>query len=91
MSFRDALLFVSGAVCLGYGIIALYFLRFLAPDPRPLVCLFGAAFLILALERVLLAANGVEWAHKPHISVTRLIAFLIIYLGDLGQNRPSPG
>lgn len=68
----------SGAVFFGYVVISLFFCRYWRQTGMRLFAAFAVAFLILALERVMILTVDVEPIHRPLIYLTRLVAFLVI-------------
>lgn len=78
---------VSGAVFFGYIIIALFFYRFWRRTGARLFGAFALAFLILAIERVMLLAALAEPINVPWIYSTRLLAFLVIAWAIWDMNR----
>lgn len=78
----------SGAIILGYLIIGLFFLRFWRSTCERLFLWFAVAFVILALERVMLLTHPFEWVHDPLFYCTRLTAFLLIAWAIWDKNRP---
>ena len=86
MSTRELSLVFSGAIMLGYAVVALFFLRFWRRTRERLFVWFALAFAILAAERALLLAPG-SWTHQPAVYCTRLVAFLMIAGAIWDQNR----
>lgn len=77
----------SGAVFFGYVIIALFFCRFWRQTGARLFAAFSAAFLILAIERVMILTFVAEPINVPWIYSTRLLAFLVIAWAIWDMNR----
>ncbi len=80
--------FLSGIIFMGYVVAGLFFLRFWRDSRDRLFAMFGAAFFILAIQRV-----GLEiWHDAPEQATpwyfVRLLAFLIIILAIIDKNRP---
>ena len=67
-------LILSGALAMGYAVVALYFLKFWRQTHDRLFAWFAAAFVLLLVQRVALA-------------VLRLIAFLLIAIAIVEKNR----
>jgi hypothetical protein len=80
-------LVLAGAMIAGYGVAALFFLRFWRQAGDRLFALFAAAFLLLALQRLALAllAPSPSLAVWPY--VVRLAAFLLILWAIVDKNR----
>lgn len=81
---------VYGAILLGCWAIGLFFFRYWRETGVPLFWYFGAAFWLLAAERLLLV--GVSPSHEflPYVYAVRLIAFLVILYAIYSQNRQPP-
>lgn len=82
-----ATLFVSGALCAGYVFAALFFFRFLRRTGAPIFRWFAVAFLLLAVQRVMLVAIVTEPGAMPWSYTVRLLAFVLILVGIAEQNR----
>jgi hypothetical protein len=92
MNAQDLAVSLSGAILLGYLLIAAFFWRFWVRARERLFLFFTAAFCLLAFERVLLLIVGwIEGADRPLIYLTRLLAFLVIIAGIWDANRRPPG
>jgi hypothetical protein len=78
-----AAFFVSGVLCLGYVVAALFFLRFWRDTRDRLFVFFGIAFAMLAVHRVLLTL-----VDAPDLLGygLRLLAFLLILAAILDKN-----
>ena len=78
--------FVSGALCLGYVVASLFFLRFGRESRDRLFLFFAAAFAMLAAHRVLLTL-ATDWELAGY--GLRLLAFLLILVAIVDKNlRP---
>jgi hypothetical protein len=78
---------VSGMITMGYLVAGIFFLRFWRDSRDRLFAMFGAAFFILAIQRI-----GLEFTHKipeeaPLWYFVRLLAFVIILLAIVDKNR----
>ena len=78
---------VSGALFAGYAVAALFFARSCRRTGSPIFAWFGVAFVLLAVQRVMLvlverAAGATPWSHG-----LRLLAFLLILVGIAAENR----
>ena len=80
---------VSGGIICGYLVCGLFFLRFWRQTSDRLFLLFGAAFWILAGQRVLLALTTQTLENQAPLFTVRLAAFLIILWAILDRNRRS--
>ena len=84
---REGAVFVSGVLCLGYVIAAVFFLRFWRDTRDRLFVFFGASFAILALHRILLTAH---LGHQLLGYGLRLFAFVLILAAIVDKNlRPG--
>jgi len=79
--------FVSGALALGFGAIALFFHSFWRRTKIRLFGLFSLAFVLLTIERIVLVAVNVDDEFAPYIYVIRLTAFLVIIGAIIDHNR----
>jgi hypothetical protein len=77
----------SGAVFFGYVVVALFFLRFWRQTGARLFACFAIAFVILAIERVMMVVLVIEPIHQPLVYCTRLVAFLVIAWAIWDANR----
>jgi hypothetical protein len=81
--------FISGAIVMGYWVAGLYFLRFWRRSRDRLFVVFGAAFWLLGLQRLALAAHP-EWNDEyGSVYLLRLLAFLMILGAIIDKNRTS--
>jgi len=78
--------FLSGAVAFGFGLCALYFLRFWTKSRELLFLAFAIAFLMLGSAQATLAIAGFSTEEQSSIYLIRLVAFLIIILAILRKN-----
>lgn len=81
--------FMSGAIAMGFAAIALFFFSFWRRSRISLFGLFGIAFALLAVERVVLLFVDAQDEFKPLVYLIRLAAFLVIVAGIVVQNRRS--
>jgi membrane protein CcdC involved in cytochrome C biogenesis len=81
--------FMSGAIAMGFGVISLFFYSFWRRSRISLFGLFGLAFTLLAIERIVLIWSDAQDEFKPFIYLIRLAAFLVIIIGIVVQNRRS--
>jgi uncharacterized membrane protein HdeD (DUF308 family) len=78
---------VSGALAMGYAVAALFFAKFRRRTGARIFTWFAIAFVLLAVQRVVLIAvvrdpDGLPWSY-----VLRLLAFVLILAGIAAQNR----
>ena len=80
--------FISGAAMLGAWAGGIHFFRFWRMTRDRLFFLFGLAFWLMALERlVLMFVSGPRQEDHAYIYLIRLIAFLIILGAIVDKNR----
>jgi hypothetical protein len=79
--------FLSGAICTGFLVISLFFLRFWRNTRDRLFLFFAAGFLLLTAERIvhLLWSTQSEWS--PAIYLLRFCAFVFIAFAVYDKNR----
>jgi len=80
-------LFLLGATATACLVIALFFVRSWRRTQDRLFLLFGAAFAVLGLERLILAAMNLPEANTPIVYSLRLLAFLLILAAIVDRNR----
>jgi hypothetical protein len=79
--------FVLGAITLGFFLIGLFFLRFWKKVHDRFFLIFGVAFFVLGLERLILAFTDPAFEYRPFIYLVRLAAFILIILAVIDKNR----
>jgi hypothetical protein len=79
--------FVDGASCLACAAIALFFLRFWRLSGDRLLGFFGLAFVMLAVNRIALAALDDSGEADAFVYVARAVAFALIVVAILDKNR----
>jgi hypothetical protein len=77
---------LTGMIVMGYGAGSLFFFRFWKGTRDRLFLLFGLSFLILAVQRILLAVNDVVSESIPILFLIRLLAFVLILVAILDKN-----
>jgi uncharacterized membrane protein len=82
-------LLFAGALAMGYLVAALFFLRFHRDTRDRLFALFSVSFLLLSIQRVVLALVNDDPALVPWVYGLRLFAFLIILAAIIDKNRAS--
>jgi hypothetical protein len=78
--------FLGGAIVFGYGLIALYFLKFWRRTRDPFFGCFAFAFLLLGFGRIAEAVVHTSQADTPVVYLFRLAAFLIIIFAIMHKN-----
>lgn len=81
--------FLYGAACMASLAISLFFFLFWKRSRDRLFALFGSAFLILSVERVVLATMHAQDEFVPYVYVIRLLAFVMIIAAIIDKNRRS--
>jgi hypothetical protein len=81
------LLILSGSLVMAYAVIALFFLKFRLRTGDRLFALFAAAFLLLAVQRLLLAIAGAWGENLVWLYGLRLLAFVLIIVAIVDKNR----
>ena len=82
--------FLSGAVALGFGVCALFFLRFWKRTREELFLAFAFAFLLLGVGQTVLALANIPTEERGSIYLLRLAAFLLILFAIFRKNRQTP-
>jgi hypothetical protein len=80
-------LFIQGCICMGFLVASLFFFRFWKSSRDSLLLLFGLAFLLLSIERVVLALGSPGSEVHPGAFTIRLAAFALIIAGIIQKNR----
>ena len=78
--------FLQGATMLASLGVALFFLRYWRRTGDRLFAAFAAAFLVFAVNRVLLAALDQESEARTYVYVVRALAFVLIAAAVLDKN-----
>lgn len=82
------LVYMYGALSLGCGVVALFFVRYYRLARDELFLWFAGSFATLGVQWTLLVfATRTEHAHLLY--VIRLLAFLMIVIGILRKNRAA--
>lgn len=81
--------FVSGAIVMGYLTAGLFFLRFWKETRDRLFATFGAAFLLLTIQRALLTFLDADDGSNLLLYGLRLLAFLLIIWAIVDKNRSA--
>lgn len=80
--------FVSGAIVMGYVVAGLFFFRFWKETRDRLFGIFGAAFWMLAVQRLVLTLTSDSAGHVL-IYGMRLAAFVLILYAIWDKNRQA--
>jgi hypothetical protein len=79
--------FLLGALALGFFAGALFFVRFFVRTRDPFFAYFAAAFGIMSLNQIALAALGEASEYNSWLYLVRLAAFVVILYAIFDKNR----
>jgi hypothetical protein len=82
--------FLSGASVVASWSIALFFLRYWQRTRDRFFAIFGLAFVVFGVNRLVLVAIDDTNENATYIYVVRLIAFVLILAAIVDKNRPTP-
>ncbi len=81
---------LSGIIIAGYAVAGLFFVRFWRRTKDRLFAIFGLAFWLLCVQRILLALSADAAAEdRVYLYLIRLLAFLLIIAGIVDKNRDA--
>ena len=80
--------FLDGATALACCAIALFFLRFWRDTHDRLFGILALAFLVFAVNRVVLTALDDDDEARTLVYLVRLLAFALIAIAIIDKNRP---
>lgn len=78
--------FLAGLVTMGFGIAALFFLRFWRDARDPLFLGFSVAFLLLGIAQAILTLADIPAEERSWVFLIRLAAFVLIIASILRKN-----
>lgn len=83
--------FLSGAIAVQCLVISLFFIRYAKKAADNFFSYFAAAFLLLAIERIVWSTllAGSEGEFRPLVYLFRLCAFVLIIAAILSKNYRS--
>lgn len=81
---------MQGATAMGCLALSVFFLRFWQRSRDRLFAIFSLAFLVFAVNRVLLGAIAGNEATEAALYGARALAFALIFLAILDKNRAPP-
>lgn len=81
--------FLSGALALGFGVCALFFLRFWKRTREELFLAFALAFLLLGIGQTVLDLANIPTEARGSLYLLRLFAFLLILVAIYRKNRQA--
>lgn len=79
-------LFLNGFTAMGCLVASFFFIQLRRRTADGLFAFFAAAFLLLAIERVVLSYMNVPEQSTPAVYVLRALSFLSIILGIVWKN-----
>jgi hypothetical protein len=83
--------FLSGALAFGFGVCALFFLRFWRRTREELFLAFALAFLLLGVGQTVLDLANIPTEERGSLYLLRLFAFLLILVAIYRKNRQARG
>lgn len=81
--------FLSGAICLAYIVVGMFFLKFWGKTRDTFFLCFSAAFFIFAVVRITLSAISQESELRWFLYLGRALAVLLIVVAIVQKNRPK--
>jgi uncharacterized membrane protein HdeD (DUF308 family) len=78
---------ISGAIVMGYGVAAVFFLRFWRETRDRLFLIFSLAFGILGIQRLALALSSFSGENHTWLYLLRLLGFVLILAAIVDKNR----
>ena len=78
---------IAGMIVMAYFVAGLFFLRFWMETRDRLFIMFALAFVILGLQRVVLALARQTSEDTTYLYVVRLLAFVLILVAIIDKNR----
>jgi hypothetical protein len=81
--------FLSGAICLGFLVAALFFLRFWRRTHDSLFASFAIAFALLGMGQAIQALANIPEEERSYIFLIRLAAFTLILIAIFRKNRSA--
>lgn len=79
-------LLLTGAIAMASAIAAMFFLQFWRHTGDRFFSLFSAAFVIDAVNRVVLALSSLSEEQEPYFYLPRLLSFGIILIAIVDKN-----
>lgn len=89
MPTDELVTFLQGATAMAYAALSVFFLRFWRRSHDRLFAMFSLAFLVFAINRVVLVALGERAEVEVVVYGGRAIVFGLIFLAILDKNRES--
>jgi len=78
---------VAGATLMAYAVAGCFFLRFWKQTGDRFFAIFGASFLLLGLQRLLVSLTPQDYENLTYLYILRLLAYLFILAAIVDKNR----
>ena len=78
---------ISGALVMGNLVAGLFFFRFWKSTRDRLFLIFGWAFVLFGLQRLILALTTGTFEDTAHLYIIRLVGFVLILVAIIDKNR----
>jgi len=78
---------ISGAMVMAYFVAGTFFFRFWKSTCDRLFLIFGCAFYLLGIQRLMLALDTGTFEDTTTLYIVRLIAFILILIAIIDKNR----
>jgi hypothetical protein len=78
---------VSGALMMGYAVVAVFFLRFWSASRDRLFAMFSFAFVLLTVQRLAITMTSEAMEDQTVFYLLRLAAFVVIIIAIVDKNR----
>jgi hypothetical protein len=78
---------VAGATLMAYAVAGFFFLRFWKQTGDRFFAIFGASFLMLGLQRLLVSLTPQDYENLPYLYIVRLLAYVFILVAIVDKNR----
>lgn len=79
--------FLSGAVCMGYVVAGMFFLKFWLRARDIFFIFFASAFFIFAFVRITLSVMAQDSEYRTFLYLGRALAVLLIVVAIIQKNR----
>ena len=83
---HDVAVFVTGALCAGYVLAGLFFLRFWAQSRDRFFAAFAVAFWLMAINQVVAGLEPALHGEDSRAYLLRLLAYVVIIAAVLDKN-----
>jgi uncharacterized membrane protein HdeD (DUF308 family) len=86
---KISIIMLQGAVAMASMVAALFFVRFWRETKDSFFLLFGIAFGLDAMTRVVIGISATSDETEPFFYIARLVSFSLIIVAILLKNRPQ--